>query len=466
MNNEMTPDTSWSALRQGGGLAQIGILCLGVWLHAANSMLVATTLPSAVTEFGGAHLVSWAFTLYLLGSVIAGAATGLLVSQWGLKPAIMGAVGLYIIGTIICAITPNMEILLFGRLTQGIGGGGLVALTFVAVNRWYDSHLLPRAMALISAVWSTSAFMGPLIGGGFATFGNWRLAFWVFVLQALGFVVLALRVITSNSSRDAAAKITMPVVRISVLSGAVIAMAMAGIYISFFWSMVFAAVSLLLLWKFLRLDAKSAAKMLPTNPFAISSRRGAGMILLFLASASGMSFLVFGTFLLERLFDASPLVAGYIVAIESVAWGIGAVTFAGSQQHREKILIHTGSFFILITLVGYAFALSSDLLLWVALCALFQGLGFGIMWGFVAKRVIADTDKTERDVASSAIPTTEQIGFALGAAAAGLIANSLGFNESINNEELKHIAFWLFTAFIPVMLYANFAAWKLLNNSR
>jgi MFS family permease len=465
MSNDLTPNTGWSALRQGGGLAQISILCLGVWLHAANSMLVATTLPSAVMEFGGAHLVSWAFTLYLLGSVLAGSMTGLLVSQWGLKPAIMGAVSLYTAGTIICAITPNMEIMLFGRLTQGLGGGGLVALTFVAVNRWYDSHVLPRAMALISAVWSTSAFMGPLIGGSFATYGNWRMAFWLFVLQAFVFVVLALFIIKPNTTRVTVEKIAIPVVRLSVLTGAVLAMAMAGIYFNFMWSIIFAATSLLLLWKFLRLDAQAPAKMFPSDPFTLGSRRGAGMTLLFLASASGMSFLVFGTFLLERLFDATPLVAGYIVAIESVAWGVGAVTFAGVQQSREKLLIHTGSFFILITLVGYAFALASDLLWWVAICALFQGLGFGMMWGFVAKRVIADTDNTERDVASSSIPTTEQIGFALGAAATGLVANSLGFDESMTNVQLKQIAFWLFAAFTPLMLYANFAAWKLLNNS-
>ena len=43
----------WSALLEDGNLARISILCLGVWLHAASSMLVATTLPRAVNEFGG-----------------------------------------------------------------------------------------------------------------------------------------------------------------------------------------------------------------------------------------------------------------------------------------------------------------------------------------------------------------------------------------------------------------------------
>jgi len=148
--------------------------------------------------------------------------------------------------------------------------------------------------------------------------------------------------------------------------------------------------------------------MFPSAPFTMSSRPGAGMILLFLAA-------VFGTFLLENLFNATPLMAGYIVTIEAVAWGIGAVTFAGTQQNKEKLLIHTGSFFILITLFGYAFAMSSGVLWWIAVLAFFQ---------------------------------------------------SLGFDESMTNAELKQMAFWLFAAFTPLMLYANFAAWKLLHNSR
>ena len=92
-------------------------------------MLGATTLPSAVTEFAGAHLVSWAFTLYLLGSILAGLAVGLLIAHSGLKTALLGTATLYGIGSAICALAPNMELMLLGRLIQGLGGGGLVALT-------------------------------------------------------------------------------------------------------------------------------------------------------------------------------------------------------------------------------------------------------------------------------------------------------------------------------------------------
>ena len=169
---ENSPKTrGWRALLDSGGLARFSILCLGLWLHAASSMLAATTLPSAVDDIGGAHLVGWAFSLYLLGSILAGAVTGFVVVRSGLRFALLGAATLYGSGSIVCAVAPEMTTFLLGRLLQGVGGGWLVALTYVAINRLFPPELTPRLIALTSAIWSTSAFCGPLIGGSFATYG-------------------------------------------------------------------------------------------------------------------------------------------------------------------------------------------------------------------------------------------------------------------------------------------------------
>lgn len=76
------------------------ILFLGsaLWLHAANSMLVATTLPAAVDDIGGLNLINWAFALYLTASIVAGTAMSLLVCQHGLKKTMWGATLVYIFG--------------------------------------------------------------------------------------------------------------------------------------------------------------------------------------------------------------------------------------------------------------------------------------------------------------------------------------------------------------------------------
>lgn len=462
MVEESIPYEGWSALLKNGNLTQVSILCLGVWLHAASSMLVATTLPSAVNEFGGAHLVSWAFTLYLLGSILAGSAAGLLISRTGLKSALLGTAVLYGVGSATCAIASGMEVMLLGRLLQGLGGGGLVALAYVAANRLFPSHLMPRLMALISAVWSVSAFCGPLIGGSFATFGDWRFAFWAFVAQALIFLIATLLHINNDKPTDNNHPIVFPVGRLAILSAAVLMVASAGANTDLLLSPTLCILSMISIWLFLKIDNKNpTSRMFPTSPFNIKTTLGAGMTLVITASIATMSFLVYGTFLLETLFEVTPLVAGYIVALESVSWGITAVLFAGASKSQERNLIRSGSVLVTVGLIGFSISMSGNSIWWVLLWAICQGAGFGMMWSFIVRRIITAASSSEQDIASSSIPATQQIGFAIGAAASGIVANTLGFDENMTTTVLQNIAFWIFAAFIPVMLYAIFSAWKL-----
>ena len=75
----------WRELLGPAYRGQLALLCFGVWLHAASSLLAATTLPRAVEEIGGVALIGWAFMLYQMGSIVAGSATGLLFARFGLQ---------------------------------------------------------------------------------------------------------------------------------------------------------------------------------------------------------------------------------------------------------------------------------------------------------------------------------------------------------------------------------------------
>ena len=92
---------------------------------------------------------------------------------------------IYAIGCIVCALAPTMPVVLVGRLLQGLGGGGLVALVYISQDRFFPNRFVPKIVACISTVWMISAFLGPMIGGAFATWGEWRYAYWAFAFQAL-----------------------------------------------------------------------------------------------------------------------------------------------------------------------------------------------------------------------------------------------------------------------------------------
>ena len=82
------------------------------------------------------------------------------------------------------------------------------------------------------------------------------------------------------------------------------------------------------------------------------------------------------------------------------------------------------------------------------------------MWGFIIKRVIASADRGEKDRTAAAVPVTQQLGFALSAALAGVIANSLGMAADADTRLIEQIAFWLFAGFLPIALMGCVAGWK------
>ena len=93
--------TGWRELVTCEHLPRLLVLCLAVWLHAANTMLAATTLPDAVGEIGGLRLISWAFALYLTGSIVAATAVSAFVAGHGLRRTMLVSTLLYTLGCII-----------------------------------------------------------------------------------------------------------------------------------------------------------------------------------------------------------------------------------------------------------------------------------------------------------------------------------------------------------------------------
>ena len=456
------PTIGWIEIFRGGRGPRVVAFSLAVWLHAADSLMVATTLPSAVAEIGGEAYIGWAYTLYLLGTILIGAATGLLAIRLGLRTSFLMAGGLFALGCAISAISPTMTILLAGRFVQGIGGGWQVALVYVALDRLFPNQLMPKLIALTSVVWTVSAFCGPLVGGIFANAGVWRMAYWAFAGQAVLFVLLVLATVPGGRQAEATADGRIPFWRLLLVAGGVLLIATVGAHPDTVLGPIMVLAAALLLGAFLWLDGqKRTNAMLPPSPFSPKSTYGAGLLMIVTLALGTMSLIAYGTFFFERLYQQTPLAAGFILAIESIAWGVLAIVFANAGPRAERRLIRAGASTAAVGVVGLALAMPmGDLNLVLPFVAL-QGAGFGMMWGFVIRRVVADAAPEERERTSAAVSTSQQFGYAVGAAAAAIVANGLGFTEDASLATIREVAFWIFAAFLPVVAVGVWAAWRL-----
>ena len=277
------PHGGWREVVTREHLPRLLVLCLAIWLHAANTMLAATTMPEAVGDIGGPRLISWAFALYLMGSIVAATAVSAYVAGHGLRRTMMVSTLIYTLGCIICAAAPAMPVLLAGRTVQGLGGGALVALVFIAQDRFFPNRLVPRIVACLSLVWTASALSGPLIGGAFATAGLWRFAFWSFALQGL-VLGAALHPLFARAGSDSVLQVRrIPVARLVFVAGAILAISLAGAAGSIAASALLLLAGCTCLWLFVARDsaASGRSRLLPGRATDLSHPVGSGIAMTF-----------------------------------------------------------------------------------------------------------------------------------------------------------------------------------------
>jgi MFS family permease len=466
MKSTTIPQASWRELLTRQYLPKLAIMALALWLHASNSMLTATTMPSAVDEIGGLNLISWTFVLYLAGSITAAASISLLVASLGLKATMIRTAVVFSIGCVVVATAANMPVLLIGRILQGLGGGGLIALVYVSQDRFFPNHLVPRTIALLSSVWMMASFSGPVIGGAFATMGEWRLAYWAFAAQGLLLIPAVHFLLKSAEPELKLAAESIPIVRLLLMGSAIMLVAISGAYYHPLGSPLLILLGCMALVLFVLRDRRAArSRMLPAEVTDFSHAIGNGIVGVLLLCISIMSFLVYGPLILIELYGLTPLQAGFIVLLESLAWGSAAIIFSGVRGDSEPRLIRIGSALVLLGLVLTAIVFPRVWLWPLIFAVLLLNGGFGMMWGFIIKRIIAAAAPVDKDRTSSLLPITQQTGFALGAALSGLIANRFGISEmpdlaATRLEDLRQIAFWLFAGFVPLACLGNLMVWR------
>jgi EmrB/QacA subfamily drug resistance transporter len=177
-------------------------LMVGMLLAALDQTIVSTALKSIVEDFNGLSHYTWVVTAYLLTSTASTPLYGKISDLYGRRPVFQFAIVTFLIGSFLAGAAQNMFELIAFRAIQGLGAGGLMALTFVIIGDLVSPRERGRYQGYFGAVWGLSAVAGPLLGGFFSdsatVFGiaGWR---WIFYIN-LPFGILAL-ILTSSSLR-------------------------------------------------------------------------------------------------------------------------------------------------------------------------------------------------------------------------------------------------------------------------
>ena len=120
----------------------------------------------------------WSGTSFLLTSAVFQPLFGSLSSIFGRRPLILFALLLFTVGSIIPAVANNFTVILVGRSIQGIGGGGIIAVSEIVITDLVPLRQRGKYFGFFSMMWAIGSVAGPLLGGGFAENVSWRWIFW------------------------------------------------------------------------------------------------------------------------------------------------------------------------------------------------------------------------------------------------------------------------------------------------
>ncbi len=451
---------TWRDLLRPALASRFAFLCLGIWLNAADALVTVTLTPTIAAEIGGFQHFGWSIAAFLLGAIVAGVCSGRLSLEIGLRPAIAVAGVAYAAGCALSALAPDFLVFVAGRLVQGLGAGAIAALCYVAINAMFPEGLWVRILSALAGVWGAATLLGPLIGGLFAQADWWRGAFWFFAAQGLIFVGATFLLVKRPPRSEGDATPRIPIPQLLILALGVALIASAGATRNIALDLGFAVCGVVCVWLLLRLDARAGGVLLPKSAGNLATAAGAGYFVIFAMEAATIAFSVYGPAFVQVLHEATPLVAGYVITAVAAGWTVAAFAVSG-VHNRDGFMIRLGATGVLAGLALSAWAVPYGTL-WMIVGALaLAGVGFGMSWAFLSKRVIASLSDAERPLGSSAVPTAQMIGGAVGAAAASSVAAALGFAEGVDPETGRQAGFWLFASFVPLAILGWVAAWRL-----
>ncbi|RAK56637.1 MFS transporter [Phenylobacterium deserti] len=459
MTNVTAASTGWRDLLAEGRFSRFALICLGVWLNAADALVTATIMPSVGADLGGYAYFSWAVAGFLVGAILAGASAGRLAEIFGLRQASALAGVACMIGCAMSAAAPNVGVFLAGRLVQGTSCGWISGFSMVAIALLFPERHLARVFASVSGVWGVATVLGPLVGGIFAEAGAWRGVFWLFAVQAGLFSLAALWLL--RGSGRAAQRSGVPWLQLGVLTVGVAAIALADVIHVFWMALALVAVGVAILGLVLWIDNRARVRLLPRRAGDLRTVVGAGYSAMFWMTAASMGFAIYGPPILQTLRGLSPLWAGYVIGVESIAWTIAAVAVASAGEKWDAIWVRTGGVMLVASLVILTWAMAGGPLWVVLVGGALLGAAFGLSWSFMTRRIMAVLSDEDRAIGTSATIAIRQTGAAAGAAISGAAANIVGFSTGLTTQSAQAAAIWVFASVIPVGLIGAWAAFRL-----
>ena len=392
-----------------------------IFLAGMQSLAVTTVMPIVSADLDGAALYAVAFAGPLATSVIGMVAVGAWSDRSGPLLPLTAAVALFVAGLVLAGAASSMEVLVVGRLVQGLGTGGQTVALYVVVARVYPPALHGRVFAAFSAAWVVPSLIGPFLAGVVTEYLHWR---WVFfgiaALTTVAYAVVALRLRGTPMHTDtpSTARIGPRLACAVAVAAGALALSLAGALGAWAW-LVVAASALVI--------GVASRPLLPRG--TLRAARGLPSVILMRGLIAGALFgaEIYVPYLLIDDYGFSPTWAGLGLTAAALAWAVAADVqgrFGDRLGNTRITLIGTGLLTAAMVIAAATAALHLPAAVVISGWALAGG-GMGLMYPRLTVLTLAYSTPQDQGFNSSALSIADSIGAATSIAVMGLVFTAL-----------------------------------------
>lgn len=195
-------------------------LLLGMFVSILAGTVVSTSLPVILADLNGDQTAyTWVITATLLATTVSTPIWGKLADLFDRKMLTQLALAIFVLASAVAGFSQDTSQLIAMRVIQGLGAGGLTALTQIVMADIISPRERGKYMGLFGAVMAVGTVGGPLVGGFITDSINWRWNFFI----ALPFAVVAVIMIqkTLHLPKQAKRKVSIDYAGIVLLAAGV-----------------------------------------------------------------------------------------------------------------------------------------------------------------------------------------------------------------------------------------------------